>query len=538
MIGETLLQVGLYITTVVNCVLSLVIFSRGLTNVRNIVFGLFTLSAAAWTASIIGFYYFPDLTIGSTNWVTFTHLFALMTAVFFLYFTFFFPQNLIRGAYTLLIPPAVLLVVFAYLLFMSEAIVGSISGTSYHIGPAYAWFALSLMASFFGGYFFLAQQYRRARNPVQRMQTQYVAVSGIISPTLAIIPDLVLPYFGIYDYTWMGPPFTLIMVVALFVAMIRFHLFNIKVITTEIFASLIVIILLAQLFLAASPAAVVITAIALVIVAVFSYLLIQSVYREVEMREEVERLARDLTAANDRLKELDKMKSQFLSIASHDLRTPITVIRNFVSLILDGTYGKLPVAAEDGLRQVFTRATDMVSMIETYLNVSRIEQGNMKYDFVTADFTKLVTDAVSFFKDGAEKKGLSFTFIVSPGAEALMVSLDSAKMNEVINNLIDNSIKYTPEGSLSIVLEKVANKARFVLQDTGVGMTQETMKGLFKLFSPGEDSKKINPSSNGIGLYITKSHVEAHKGSIRAESEGKGKGSRFIVELPLIGAQK
>lgn len=533
MIGETILQIGLYITTVINIVLSLVIFSRGLFNIRNFVFGMFTLSAAAWTGSIIGFYYFPG-TDTWVSWVTLTHVFALMTAVFFLYFTFFFPQNLIRGRYFILLPPAAILLLFTYLLFTSDSVVGHITGIQYVIGPAYAWFALSLMASFFAGYFFLLQQYKRARNPIQRIQTLYVATSGIVSPTLAIIPDLVLPYFGIYSYTWMGPPFTLIMVVALFIAMVRFHLFNIKVITTEIFSSLIVIVLLAQLFLATSATGVIITTFILIMVAVFSYLLIQSVYREVEIREEVQRLARELADKNEKLTELDKMKSQFLSIASHDLRTPITAIRNFMSLVLDGTYGKMPVAAEEGLRQIFDRATQMTSLVETYLNVSRIEQGNMKYDFVDSDFTKVVKDAANFYADGASKKGLKLSLTIAPGAEKLMAKLDVAKINEVVNNLIDNSIKYTPSGTIQLTLEKVVKKARFTLQDTGVGMTPKTIGGLFKLFSPGEDSKKINPSSNGIGLYITKAHVEAHKGTIKAESEGQGKGSRFVVEIPLI----
>lgn len=533
MVGETILQIGLYITTVINIVLSLVIFSRGLFNIRNFVFGVFTLSAAAWTAAIIGFYYFPGVAV-VVSWVTLTHFFALMTAVFFLYFTYFFPQNLVKNNYFLIVAPALNLVLFAYFLFTSQFVVGHIVGVQYDIGPGYAYFAASLLVSFFGGYYFLQQQYRKARTPIQKIQTMYVAASGIVSPTLAIIPDLVLPYFGIFDYTWMGPPFTLIMVVALFIAMVRFHLFNIKVITTEIFSSLIVIILLAQLFLATTTAAVIITTLILIMVAVFSYLLIQSVYREVEMREEVQRLARELADKNIKLTELDKLKSQFLSIATHELRTPITIVRNFVALMIDGTYGKVPAAAEDAARQVFERVTDMAHSVDTYLNVSRIEQGKISYSFAPGDITHLVQLAVQGLKANADKKKLALTCTIVPGAETLTAQIDSPKITEVLVNLIDNSIKYTPVGTVAVTVEKVGKRAKVTIKDTGVGMTEKTKANLFKLFSPGEDSKKINPASTGVGLYVSLAHVQAHKGLLTALSDGQGKGSTFILEIPLV----
>jgi signal transduction histidine kinase len=228
------------------------------------------------------------------------------------------------------------------------------------------------------------------------------------------------------------------------------------------------------------------------------------------------------------------MKSQFLSIASHDLRAPLTVIRNFMSLLLDGTYGKLPDAASEGMRQVFDRASDMAKSVDSYLNVSRIEQGRMKYDFIDIELAPLVEKAVKDFTPNAEKKGLTVSFVSDPALKGKKAKVDVSKMNEVLNNLLDNSIKYTPKGGLSVKLEKVAAGARFTIEDTGIGMSQETIGKLFKLFSTGAESLKVNTSSTGVGLYITKAHVEAHGGRIWAESDGEGKGSRFIMELPLL----
>jgi signal transduction histidine kinase len=228
------------------------------------------------------------------------------------------------------------------------------------------------------------------------------------------------------------------------------------------------------------------------------------------------------------------MKSQFLSIASHDLRAPLTVIRNFMSLLLENTYGPIPRAAQDGMQQVFDRATDMAKSVETYLNVSRIEQGRMKYDFIDVEAGPLIRNAVRAFGTNAEKKGLAFSFTEAPDLQGKKARLDVAKINEVLNNLLDNSIKYTPSGSITVALERRDDMARVTVRDTGVGMSKETLGRLFQLFSTAPDSQKINISSTGVGLYIAKAHAEAHGGRLWAESEGEGKGSTFILEIPLL----
>jgi signal transduction histidine kinase len=158
----------------------------------------------------------------------------------------------------------------------------------------------------------------------------------------------------------------------------------------------------------------------------------------------------------------------------------------------------------------------------------------MKYDFIEIELLPMIQNAVKAFTAGAEAKGLKLTATYDPALEKVKAKIDVAKMNEILNNLLDNTIKYTPKGEINISVKKIGAIVRFQTQDTGVGMTPTTLKNLFQLFSPGEDSKRINPASTGVGLYVTKAHVEAHKGKIWAESEGAGKGSRFIMELPLL----
>ena len=313
---------------------------------------------------------------------------------------------------------------------------------------------------------------------------------------------------------------------------LRHRLFSLKTIATEILVFFISVVLLIQVALSNSFLEQVLRTLFLFVVGGFGILLVRSVYREVEQRQQIEKLATDLRVANEKLKELDKLKSQFLSIASHDLRAPLTAIRNFMALLIDGTYGKLPPAAEEGAQHVFDRATAMASSVDDYLNVSRIEQGRMTYDFEPGDLKEVVLDAVGTFKLNINEKGLKL-IVTIPDGESFPVSLDKVKIQEVFNNLLDNAIKYTPEGSITIKLQKDKATVCYIQEDTGIGMDEKTQKNLFGLFTPGEDSKKINPKSTGVGLYITKAHVEGHKGKIKAESDGKGAGSRFIVELPL-----
>ena len=313
--------------------------------------------------------------------------------------------------------------------------------------------------------------------------------------------------------------------------LVRFRLFNIQVLAAQMLVIVLGASVFTLLFLRTVAAVRIVTGLALVLIIILGYALIRNVRREVEARKEIERLVENLKIANERLKELDRLKNQFLSIATHDLRAPLTAIRNFMSLLIDGTYGKLPSAAEEGAHQVFDRATEMAKSVDNYLNISRIEQGRMNYDFAPADLNKIVADTADLFTPIAEKKGLQLAF--KPEAGSYNLKADTGKLHEVFNNLLDNSIKYTPTGSVTVALEKRGSMARITIKDTGIGMTQDTMGKLFKLFSTGDDARKVNVSSTGVGLFIVKAIIEAHHGKVWAESEGEGKGSRFIVELPI-----
>ncbi len=315
-------------------------------------------------------------------------------------------------------------------------------------------------------------------------------------------------------------------------AISKYNLFNVKLIATELLIFSIWLILTVKMVLTQSFYDQLIDATLLLITIVLGIFLIRSVLKEVKQREEIEKLASQLTAANARLKELDKLKSEFVSIASHQLRSPLTAIKGYASLILDGSYGKITYGVHEAVNKIFQSSVSLVIMVEDFLSISRIEQGTMKYNLETIDIEELIKTVVGEQEANVERVGLKISFSTDKKPPYL-VSIDINKIRQVITNLIDNSVKYTPKGSISVRLykEPSRNKIMFSISDTGVGIDKETIPQLFAKFSRAKDANKVNVVGTGLGLYIVKEIIMGHKGRVSVTSEGKGKGSNFFVEL-------
>ncbi|MDE2172635.1 MAG: HAMP domain-containing histidine kinase [Patescibacteria group bacterium] len=265
-------------------------------------------------------------------------------------------------------------------------------------------------------------------------------------------------------------------------------------------------------------------------------------YNEIRQRERIEVLATDLQKANDRLTELDRQKSEFVSFATHQLRAPLTAMKGYGSLLLEGDLGPLSAEAKQGIQRIFDSTNTLVNIVNDYLNITRIELGTMKYAFDSVDFRELVSDVVAELGPNIDKAAAKFSFRVEVPENSTLdwrITADRDKLKQVIENLIDNSIKYTPSGTIAARLsyDRARHKYIFAVKDTGVGIAPEVVPRLFQKFSRAENANKVNIRGTGLGLYVAKQMVEAHHGTIRVESPGEGKGSTFIVELdPLAKA--
>lgn len=315
-------------------------------------------------------------------------------------------------------------------------------------------------------------------------------------------------------------------------SIVKYRFFNIKTVATEILVVFILITLLIQLLLSNSLFEIILRGIFLILVAVFGYLLIRSVYQEVEHREEIERLAKDLEKANVRLRELDRLKSEFVSIASHQLRSPLTSIKGYASLIMDGSFGEVSKSICEAVGKIFDSSGLMMTSIQDFLDVSKIEQGKMDYKYEVFDVKDLAKLVVEELRPTALKKDLLLSFnLIEKGIYP--IKADYNKMKQVLNNLVDNSIKYTKKGSVTVYVSKKeeGKKVLIIVSDTGIGISKETLPKLFDKFVRSPNANSVNVSGTGLGLYVVKKMVEAHKGKVWAESEGEGSGTVFYVEL-------
>jgi len=323
-------------------------------------------------------------------------------------------------------------------------------------------------------------------------------------------------------------------------AILRHKVLNIKAITAEVLTFIILFISFVEILIAKDLKEIILRIFIFVLFFVFGVLLIKSVLREVRQRERLEVLSRELAAANERLKELDKLKTEFLSFASHQLRSPLTAIRGYTSMLLEGSYGALEEKAREPINRVMESSNHLVKLIEDFLNITKIEQGGMKYEFAKVDMEQLLRELARELSVSAEKKGLKLTF-ETDGKVGYYANADQEKLRQVLLNFIDNAIKYTPaamntgqQGFVKIRLEKTPNrKARVSVSDSGVGMSEETKNRLFEKFARGEEGQKVNTGGSGLGLYLAKQIVSAHGGRIWAESPGPNLGSTFSIELSL-----
>ncbi len=322
---------------------------------------------------------------------------------------------------------------------------------------------------------------------------------------------------------------------AIIYIIVKFGAFNSKLLATQALVLILSVLVGSVFFVAQSTATRVISVFTFLLILSFGYALIKSVKKEVEQREMIEKLAKNLQIANNRLKQLDKQKSEFVSIASHQLRSPLTSIAGYASLMREGTYGQLPAKMREPVERIEQSARFMAESIEDFLNVSRIESGNMKYhltDFNLREVTEHICDDI---RPEALRKGLVLLFKNRLEKQGV-IHADLGKIQQILHNLINNSLKYTPKGTIVVTARDNSKAKRIYVDvlDTGIGMNEDTLHSIFQKFERGDSANLVNVKGTGLGLFVAIKMAEAMGGTITADSEGEGKGSRFTLELPLV----
>lgn len=248
------------------------------------------------------------------------------------------------------------------------------------------------------------------------------------------------------------------------------------------------------------------------------------------LKREVARATGDLRAANAQLEELNDMKSNFVSIASHQLRAPIGGVRGYLSMLQDGDYGRLAPKQRDLIARNMTALDHTLRVIEMFLDVTKMEAGKIELVRKPTNLIEVVRDVARELAESAERKGLRLATILPKTPPTF--SLDTEKIRNVVFNLVENAIKYTEDGTVTVAIRRNKGAIECSVTDTGIGIAPDEVPKLFAKFVRVGGGFKVSHGS-GLGLYIIKTLIEAHGGTVFVHSPGEGKGSTFGFHLPI-----
>lgn len=514
----------------VSFVIAFLIFSKNKKSLQGKLLVTFTLTFIFWVLNILVQWVASYHTALMFAWQL-TSIFEVGIYVFATYFAFvFITKKDLPYIYILLL----VLVLFGVIILMPTSL-NIVAYDMYNcegvIGPLwdfiYAFEATVIFLIAYIGY----KQINQTKEQKYRKQTILFTLGLVLYLTIFFLSNFYGELTKIYEFNLWGP-LGMVFFLSFFSYLVaKFELFNLKVFSTQILVLALATLVFSLLFISNPVYQVSITTITLFIALLFGYFLIKSVSVEVEQKEFNKKLVNDLKIVNNKLQELDKQKTEFVSFATHQLRSPLTAMKGYAALILDGDYGEINPDVRKAVKTIQESTNTLATVVDDYLNISRMELGSMKYEMEPVDFNKVIEGVLAEQMPNIEKSGVSLSYIIDR-KQLYLIDADPDKFKQVIMNIVDNSIKYTPKGSVNITLEKKpGKKLLFKIQDTGIGMKPEIIQTLFEKFTRANNANAINIRGTGLGLYVAKEIIKAHGGRIWAESEGDGKGSQFYIEM-------
>jgi signal transduction histidine kinase len=358
-----------------------------------------------------------------------------------------------------------------------------------------------------------------------------------IKPNLTVLGSmfLLLSTFGVTEYLasvtgyyemnlyslFLLPVF----LVAIIYSVFELDIFNFHILGTHYLVVGLVVVMGGQLFFITNTTNKLLTVIAIIIAACLSIILFRNLKRESDQRVQIAKLNIDLG-------KLIEQRESLVHLVTHKVKGSFTRSKYIFAGILDGSFGDISPEIKKYAAEGLESDNLGIETVDLVLNAGNLQKGAVKYDMKPLDFKEVVKKIVEEKKVQAEARGLKIETNLEGGVYNVMG--DVFWLKEAINNLIENSIKYTKKGEIKIELHDGDGKVRLSVKDTGIGITDEDKKTLFTEGGRGKDSVKVNVDSTGYGLYTVKLVIEAHKGKVWAESEGADKGSTFYVEMDAV----
>jgi len=405
----------------------------------NIIFESTVWAIVGWCISML---LYRTVALNDELWARFLYFFPTFIPTGFVLFGLYFPVKKTHKVWVYLIVLLNVLVALFTLIprqVIQEVITPTYGEKIIRFGWAYYYIYLIYIPLFFLlAYLVLLKRYKESSSTIIRSQIITILVGLLIASTVGMITNLVLPTLGVFSANWAGQFFTFIWIASATYAIVKHGFLDVKVFTTQVFVVIILLVLLARLFTFTTLTNFFLDLGVFVVVLVFSVFLVKSVTGEIRQKEE-------LTELNEKLKTLDAQKNEFISMAAHELRAPMTAIKGYISMILEGDVGNIPPKAREYLVDVNSINDRMVRLVNNMLNVSRIEEGRMSFQFEKDELSRVIRTVYSQFLPEANRKGLDYKVQI-PSDIKDKVYADVDKLHEVVGNLISNAIKYTEKG--------------------------------------------------------------------------------------------
>lgn len=489
-----------------------------------------------WLITWVASKYFGQVTADESLAMIFLRM-DFVATIFFAYFFFAFASNFPRPRPATKIERVLAGIALAFSAFaFTDLLVKNVSFSqgvfAYNFGWFYGLYATYLFLGVGGAIVRLVQKAREL-TAEERIQVSYVLAGiGLTAATSlafsVLLADRISPEisrFGLYG--------VLFFVGFTTIAVIKHQLTNIEVIATEALVTGITIVLALETFLSVTTTEFLFRSVFFWLVAVFGFMLVRSALEAAKRRIEADLFRRQLDELQRRFHRLESARSEFISIASHQLRTPLTIIRGYLSLVLEGTYAGQSEKGIEVMTRAYAQAEDMIRLIDHLLSISNLESGTVQYEFAAVRLDQLARTIAGEFEPQARKKNLYLKLDVDEGAAGAAARIDEKKIALVLRNLIDNAVKYTPRGGVTVRISRRKKELVVSVKDTGLGMTPDDIAQCFQKLSRGETVKADFPVGTGLGLFISKKYVAAHGGKIWAASGGPGRGSEFVFTLPV-----
>src|SRR3989344_3594655 len=391
--------------------------------------------------------------------------------------------------------------------------------------PVFISFIINFLLLSFYSIYILYRKYRNEVDQRKKQQIKYLSLAffiGFVGGSSSY-----LPVFGL-DILPLGNIAIFVSVLTVFYLLFWHRFLNAKNLLAQIVTFLIWVPLFIRIFLSNTTSERLIDISIFLSTVVLGAFLMRSVLKEVEQKEKIEKLA-------DELKKVNQGQVSLIHFMNHQIKGRFGTAKNIFAELMTDDYGTMPPATIPLLQKGLEEANIGIDYVQNILKGATAESGVLKYDKTPVDFKILVEEVSTKQKEYAENKGLKFSLEIeenSSGQNDYNIVGDHTQLREAVRNLIDNAINYTPEGSISVTLSQKDGKILFKSSDTGVGISEEDKKNLFKAGGRGADALKTNVNATGYGLVFVKNVVEAHGGKVWVESEGKGKGSTFYLEMP------